>query len=1820
MTLPDATVAEALAALRADQAESARAGLARFETATLTWLAALPEWSVELATRLGFPAGDHPGVPALVAALETAGIAQSRPALEPDGRIGLAFWLPASRRGEVGAYLRGTGFGTTLDDLRAALHRPDPLPPAVGALREMLDLPYLDPTGGPLLDAVDGLLDGDRAVDATRLVAAAECLGEVVGDPLAASARRAQWRLGRAYRQAADAAALRHYQPRTDPEQALADLIAGAGHWALHIRGDGGVGKTMLLRHLASAGFAERHGLPPTVFARVDFDHLDPRYPFTRPADLLLALADDLTGYTGTRGERRRRRHFDDAAFALHELTQGSLDDPALGAALERTLTAFAVYLADLGQCVVLVLDTCEELVKAHAPGAMAPAVARTVDMLTFLHEWFPGLRVVLAGRRWLGPPGHERVPPAFGDGLRPVELGGFSRAEAAEFLIRRDPGGRIATDVRAAILERCADPDGTWNPFQLSAYAQWAVDDPALTAGRLRASAGDPYVEQRILGRVGEPAVVEALPAALALGRFDLGMIEPALRRRRLDPQRTFADLAAHEWVHTRRFDEAGRARVVEVDPNLAPRLRAALPRLPETELYRLGRDAADRCFAGDLDEAPAEAVEAALRLLPVGDAAAFWDRVDETLLAEHAWGWAAQVMPRAAAAELERPAGPTILAAVRATQAATTLRVAGPAAARELWHDVWRLADRHPAVPDRARLRARAVCGEIVADPHRSLPALPDLDRARSNGMVFQAAPVGSLIAAAEALLLAGADAEPFAAELHVRERAARGGLRAAIALTRAAIAMRHERFAVARDELTTALAASAGNTPVVDLDWPGIANPLYRARLARLRLAVATAEPPADVPDEVRLAGVPDVADLDAERLAAAQLDYELDWTLPERPDREVRFPPERVAGLRPTSVWHAQTPPYFVAHVRLLLVTGRWTLATELVQRWREEAIARGQEPDTVQACDVTLAAVCRLARTTRPSTSLHRLAKDPDPQVRAAAWPALFLATGERPRDPAEAGTAHVHWQLGGRLTGLPASRSQDGPAHDAAQFADRAMPVDDESTAPEVDGPLPAWIDALRRGEIPAVLTADRTGTALLAVVRVELVRPRIFPADALAALPPRWYAQALLAEGELLALRDADLGAELLRRAETRYRAAGDRLGADRARLLRELAEIRAGGPPPQENLHIDFPPDALNRRWHELLDARNKAAFGTPPPGDIPELDLSPLRPEDDGPPLDAGPRTGERTVADGVPVLAGDGRRVARLTAGRERLVLLADARATPPGPSVMVVLLPDVAEHFEWEHFAYAEGGPGTVAVRIQAADQAADLVVDWPAAGRPLRVERQGPLDPRQPTGPGRARTVLHLVGEPALTKGGARMRIRAGDGHDSGYTSRGLTEGEYFVGVDDLDVRDTALVVLQAEPADRAAEPLGELRVPTFELARELLAGGAAAVLVVPPLPDDAAAEAVRLVDRAAEESLTSPRGPAELLPLVRELRRLAGRPGRAADDVVLMLAGRPLSPPVAVPRATTAGGGASARVRRWCDRESERLDVVFLPDPGSEPVRPELGYVRLWLAGGSLRSGRGRHVAYGGVALGFAGDRTMFAAVGRPGDRLGMPLTPLLPYGGGAVEIEAALFAGPPGGPVDAACTALAEVAGLVAPPLTVAATVAGRIAAGFGAVLDAADEDPMLAVRYALAGGMPVRSGHLVVARGSLPGLPSIVDGTLHVGTRPAGDLEHLVLRLECRAERDDWLFPELDDLTRRATEAYLQGRHEDFQRLRAEAIATAYGSPDLVPVDRRRVATLVRDRLEALRDGLELSGELPERTDDRLPRNTFERLIEG
>jgi hypothetical protein len=1137
----------------------------QFDPVVLSRLVLIPAWTDALAAAVGL--WTRKTGPEALEVLEEADIVERRQVLASGGRRQEEFWVRARARTSLVGYLHTVRprLDHDLDQLVNVVGRLETSAFGVTAWFEVASRYRRDNSGLDLVVAVDELVAAGRIAVATNLVAAARALGEVTGGPLADASRRAGWHIERAYRANVDNEALRFYVNRSEPEKAIDELIEPSSSWALHLLGGGGVGKTMLIRYLASGRYAAERGRPMFPVARADFDYLDPRYPQERPAELLLALAHELVSFGDTRAVYQFYRRFQDAANHLHEeCRRPDPDEGLLRGLQERVVEQFARVVTEArgpGNPVVLILDTCEELAKLYPAGARAPAIDRTFGMLEELKTQAPGVRVLLAGRRWLTPAADEgtrAAGPRLLDRpyLRVLHLQGLPADEAASYVDLRaaqGAGRRPDPALRDAILDRACEPDGSgrYNPFELASYCEWAYSDNPPDADELRDAPGDPYVELRIIGRIMDDVVRQALPAAVEFGRFDVELIRPALRRVGIDADKAFAGLAGQEWTRALTVTAAGFPGVIEVDEHLRNRIRAVLVK---TNAYtvgdpvHLGRDAAELIEGGPVRDVPAEVVEAAVRLLPAVEAAVMWDKLEGRIVAESAWPWAETVTMRAGAVEVRRPGQETILAAILATQAAARIHAGLIEGLADLWRQVADVAGRYPVRAGGVWLDSRARLGLIaVGEPVPADPGALAAEAAARRG------DLGSLVAALDGPI--GRGEQPPATLVTVvtdiADHAPHGAALAGALLALATLALQDGKLRLAANMADVALAAAmrAGETPETApgrdcSDWrppPGLTD---RCRLVCLLIACRLGEwyDPGRF-QAWRSSALERPYDVDAQRLAAFTVQYELG----HRPvpaevlaALEAEVPPARAL------TWvHRQVRPLAAVLAEAWLVLGDPGRAAQVLRAARDRTVELvGDDPETIEELQLALLSLCRRGRTAQYA-SLLQLCYDGPPAVRAEAWLVRTLLNGDRPQSPAEAGSWHGWWRC-------QDARSLQGKA---------PAPPDSEAGISALDT-MADWL------EYQALMNnAGLAGPALAPPLSEPAARQwMLLPGPVISALPSGIVGRAMLAAGEVLALRLPEVAAGRLHEAAGHLDAAGDRLGAVQALVLADLARARAG------------------------------------------------------------------------------------------------------------------------------------------------------------------------------------------------------------------------------------------------------------------------------------------------------------------------------------------------------------------------------------------------------------------------------------------------------------------------------------------------------------------------------------------------------------------------------------------------------------------------------------------------------------------------------
>lgn len=303
-------------------------------------------------------------------------------------------------------------------------------------------------------------------------------------------------------------------------------------------------------------------------------------------------------------------------------------------------------------------------------------------------------------------------------------------------------------------------------------------------------------------------------------------------------------------------------------------------------------------------------------------------------------------------------------------------------------------------------------------------------------------------------------------------------------------------------------------------------------------------------------------------------------------------------------------------------------------------------------------------------------------------------------------------------------------------------------------------------------------------------------------------------------------------------------------------------------------------------------------------------------------------------------------------------------------------------------------------------------------------------------------------------------------------------------------------------------------------------------------------------------------------------------------------------------------------------RLRRSFDADAALLQRVFFAEEGGTRMVPNDSYLRVWLSELFLA----KEVAWGverspavqaSVRLLFgSGAPKTFATLSQPtpqqhgtGVAEDYQLTELMPYLGQSVELEAGLYEILGSNNLKTAIDIVTDFASLVVPPVSAALSVADKVAGGIEKVIQANAKDPVLALHGTLAapGGAltnELRPGWLAVVRATEQQLPAgslhIQDGKLHREQRRLTGFDYLVLRIEGRAERDDWRTPDLDRAISEALYAKDLGRTADFTRQREQALSLIWFSADLTPAQRRQVAAAVKEELAEAAPGAAGTGE--------------------
>lgn len=345
---------------------------------------------------------------------------------------------------------------------------------------------------------------------------------------------------------------LANYLVREEQITAVKNLIDGSDtSWSLHFRGDGGVGKTMLARHITSKLGFENHW----SVARVDFDYLNPNYPVKAPGLLLEVIARELSVHITTAAASKIFKLFLSEVQNLHKQIERKLNAEHTTKLAEelsnKVIEQFAVALRAVRNPVII-LDTCEELEKStfwddeFKEGVqLSKNIENMLSVFCKLHVQVPSLRLILLGRRSLNQY-NQQFPNLK---LTEIPISGFGKDEASLYLKKR----LINPAFFELVLNRCRTTQNAncYSPFELNFYSNWIATDPNFEANQLERADVDPYIENRVLHRIRNEQMRKAVPILALLRKFNKFTLQLIFAELSADSfKRLFDEISRQEWV----------------------------------------------------------------------------------------------------------------------------------------------------------------------------------------------------------------------------------------------------------------------------------------------------------------------------------------------------------------------------------------------------------------------------------------------------------------------------------------------------------------------------------------------------------------------------------------------------------------------------------------------------------------------------------------------------------------------------------------------------------------------------------------------------------------------------------------------------------------------------------------------------------------------------------------------------------------------------------------------------------------------------------------------------------------------------------------------------------------------------------------------------------------------------------------------------------------------------------------------------------------------------------------------------------------------
>jgi hypothetical protein len=1116
-------------------------------------------------------------------------------------------------------YLARTARNAAIQMRKAA--RDQPLPRTLEQWAELVE-PGLRDGMADLLDArVAGALQASRDAgqpscpEAAKWIETAEPLADILAGNLVVAVARSVRRLDLFQRQSVDERFLGNYQPRKEQEQAFVELLEDGQAWALNLVGYGGVGKTMLVRHLKT-GFAREHGL---ATARLDFDNLNPNYPARAPGLLLMGFAEELR-LNDDPAVAKSFVFFDNAIRSVHSKLEGAFrsgSSGAIGGVATGFETAKQAFCEALGLIAersqpLLILDTCEELAKLRNEQNLPEALLRTFDLLKDLHDAVPSLRVVFAGRRILASEGSEwSVPQSqlpVRKYLRLMEVRGFDREEAEGFLANYSKDGLgVKRELWPSILKqavsrespalahvvwksghRAAGVDGPrYNPFDLDLLAAWAATSTG--PGEMQEGA-NVYIRDRIAGRLESP-LHEYLPDLAIMGRFDREMFELLTGFSGEACDLLWEKIRSQEWIDVDRSARANgevylieqhlRERILSYYQSNAMIWNAARQRVRPV----LGRITLERQWS-DLDHAYFLAAMDVMGDYPV-KAADWWAEVERKIARDGVWDWARDIT--SPLLDTNDPANlrqTGLYAAVAATSCSAALRFT-PSELGSMWEEVLTYASLHPTEPGRALLAYRARAGIIAAIRRQLDPpdesyagkfeellgqvpewnSLPAESRGDEQAWATEVALIENCVEVLERIDWRLRPPASLLEKVTGREEQIwRLVPRQWAAFLRMLLLRTLEGGPVAVFLRILGLRALEGG-PVKGEDWIAAPDPPQtdwldwrresdlgpRIRLEQARLNRWSGLAP---PTAVALPN-PDSPfnSLDEERLSALQLLTQLDHSVPEISDAFIKQSLS-VAARPPECQAHRAVPPYFAVALEVKALQGDVAAAVRALQ---------DISADTQYTLDVRQAADRALLRI----AARYRLLDSRESYANTLAQSVLLSdsvqGAGANAYNPVRNLIPFVgRWRESINYLSREGHDPHVAPSTaPTATFAEFSLALDWTEAALSADGPAQVDISeaalAAWRNEHPRRLVESFTLT-----VRARAIEGQVAERDV--DLPLQRAAEILFEEGGLLALNMPMEAVALLSSAAARFELSHDAIGAAIAGIARAMCYARSG------------------------------------------------------------------------------------------------------------------------------------------------------------------------------------------------------------------------------------------------------------------------------------------------------------------------------------------------------------------------------------------------------------------------------------------------------------------------------------------------------------------------------------------------------------------------------------------------------------------------------------------------------------------------------